>query len=388
MNSKMTTTRLSNLISGSSPSHLGDRENKRGTHPEGNKRIPTAKLRHPRRISHPVEHDKTGISMKTLLIFIFGLTVWACSKEDKESIPNGTWRNENATIQYYFKEGIACQVGEKVYMGLGIQGDDNYLENCTFLRFTLEEGLQSMPDFPGEARRGASAFVLGKKIYVGLGCQLREEGNKYFNDFWVFDTETDTWEKCKHAFPEEARAYAYSFAIDGKGYVGTGSTDKTAFHTSFMFDTLNGWKRYGEITWTLAKITGMFTFIANQTAYVHSGATLQRDSSYICTGSIYKLHAGDVMWAESSEHSEVRPRRKFASAFVLQHKGKEYAYIVGGLDDNDQALSSCWGYNPRSSQWEEKTPMPQALAKGVSFTLGNRGYIIGGTGAYSFGLED
>ncbi|MBS1567950.1 MAG: hypothetical protein JST45_00770, partial [Bacteroidetes bacterium] len=47
-----------------------------------------------------------------------------------------------------------------------------------------------LPDFPGTARDDAASFTINGKIYVGTGMEV---GWGLTNDWWCFDTQTDTW---------------------------------------------------------------------------------------------------------------------------------------------------------------------------------------------------
>ncbi|MEM0992032.1 MAG: hypothetical protein AAGI49_03305 [Bacteroidota bacterium] len=75
-------------------------------------------------------------------------------------------------------------------------------------------------EFPGGARLGASAFVIGDKAYVTSGGQTRTGViNQLYTDIWSFDG--TNWEQ-KTAFAGTPRRNAVAFSLEGKGYLATG----------------------------------------------------------------------------------------------------------------------------------------------------------------------
>ncbi|HNC96912.1 MAG TPA: hypothetical protein PKW90_12360 [Myxococcota bacterium] len=79
-----------------------------------------------------------------------------------------------------------------------------------------------MAPLPGEARADATAFVLGDTAAVlGLGYG---SASGFLHDWWLFEPQKGpkgTWSKIEPRFLP-ARADAYAFALQGRGYVGGG----------------------------------------------------------------------------------------------------------------------------------------------------------------------
>src|SRR5438094_240091 len=71
-------------------------------------------------------------------------------------------------------------------------------------------------DFGGTPRSGAVGFAINEKGYIGTG-------GYYNNDFWEYDPSTDTWTQ-KADFGGTARFSAAGFSIGSKGYIGTGES--------------------------------------------------------------------------------------------------------------------------------------------------------------------
>ena len=69
--------------------------------------------------------------------------------------------------------------------------------------------------FPGAARNSAVAFAIDNKGYFGTGY---DSDNK-FSDFWEYDPVTNNWTQ-KADFPGSGRYSAVAFGVKGKGYIG------------------------------------------------------------------------------------------------------------------------------------------------------------------------
>src|SRR6185312_7334888 len=109
-------------------------------------------------------------------------------------------------------------VGNQAFVGLGIGAaslKDFYQFEPTGGRTDVWE---SRAPFPGVGRHYSSSFVIGDKIYVGLGT----DNAGYPLDFWEYSTTTDTWTR-KADFKGAGRVLAIGFSIGGKGYFTTGT---------------------------------------------------------------------------------------------------------------------------------------------------------------------
>ncbi len=104
---------------------------------------------------------------------------------------------------------------------------------------------QEMNPFPGNTKIHGVAFVINGKAYVGSGFTSTEEVDEYrgvsffyriptspTNEFWEYTTETDSWKRIAD-FPGTARGGAFSFALQGYGYMGCGTPD---LFTKFLKD--------------------------------------------------------------------------------------------------------------------------------------------------------
>src|SRR5438874_13312750 len=80
------------------------------------------------------------------------------------------------------------------------------------------------PDFGGGERSGAASFAIGGKGYIGTGLSLK--------DFWEYDPVTNAWTQ-KADFGGTARSNAVGVSIGSKGYIGTGFVAGIGFVKDF-----------------------------------------------------------------------------------------------------------------------------------------------------------
>ena len=120
-------------------------------------------------------------------------------------------------------ECSALTINGKAYVGLGETSGGNTDFQDWWMYNAVTNTWTQKANFGGGPRFAAVAFSIGGKGYIGTGDSLGHVGGGY-NDFWEYDPIADTWTK-KANFPGAARHDAVGFAINGKGYIGTGWTN-------------------------------------------------------------------------------------------------------------------------------------------------------------------
>lgn len=108
-------------------------------------------------------------------------------------------------------------------------------------------------DMPGGARYSHTDFTIGNKAYVGLGYGENSNPGGYFNDFWVYDSDTDSWSKIAD-YPGGRKLNALSFPVGGKGYVIGGDTDTYQYSMELWeYDpVLNSWVRKNDLAFPVS----------------------------------------------------------------------------------------------------------------------------------------
>ena len=103
-----------------------------------------------------------------------------------------------------------------------------------------------MGDFGGTARTNATSFVIGNYAYVGTGVDAQH--NRY-NDLWRFDPSgTTSWSQMFSAQGMTPRSSAVGFAVNGKGYIGTGYDGYFGLSDFWQYDPLaNSWRKVASL---------------------------------------------------------------------------------------------------------------------------------------------
>ncbi len=177
-----------------------------------------------------------------------------------------------------------------------------------------------IPPSTVSGRWGAYSFTLNGKIYLGGGYT----GNQVnLNDLWEYDPATDSWTQKADVPGSQGRTYAVAFAINGKGYIGLGVEGYNSINSKFLDDL---WE---------------YDPVANT-------------------------------WSQKQSLND--SARGSASCFVINNK----AYIVGGAPDYSLISNDVWRYDPGQNMWDSMTPCPVAHMSSASFSIGSKGYVVGG----------
>ncbi len=169
-------------------------------------------------------------------------------------------------------------------------------------------------DFPSEARDDGARFVIGNKVYCGLGSQAI---GGCANDFYSFDLTNETWSVSASMPFGLQRQYSSGFSVNGKGYIFGGVNC-----SGVLFNDL--WE-YNSLTNVWLQKTSM--------------PALER---YGCV------------------------------SFVINN----IAYIVGGKTAVSNGIPDVWAYDPLADNWIQKTNMPtNGMWRGVSYQYNNLGIV-------------
>ena len=337
-----------------------------------------------------------------LCLALIGLFFTACHSNDD------TWGDWSKSIEFGGSNRVSAVSFKSskgvVYVGMGLNTNSNKPDqNLTdFWKFDgnswkrVENG--NFPD-PIGGRTGSVAFVIGNKAYVGAGWRQAYSGDKtdrYFSDFYVFNTDTETWETDGDGYlTTDIRAFAkdtvdcafhsgIAFSVDGKGYAGTGKTADRVLQTIYKFDPATS-------TWTNAEFPGdsrygAVTFsIENQVVVClgNSGSKNVEDVwAFNGTTWTRKAPLADRDGGWNDDYPKIP--RTYAVAFTsnLDSKtGVAKGYIAAGTGNGN----TCWEYNIETDRWDEVTKFSAAMNSlrvgAVGFSLSNQyGYITtGGT---------
>ena len=192
-------------------------------------------------------------------------------------------------------------------------------------------------DFEGNPRGGAVSFVIDGVAYIGGGFNNDAllqgvSPNGRLNDFWRYDATSDSWKRVAD-FPGTPRSQAVAFALNGKGYVGTGTDGTYDLSDFYEFDPNNG-------------ANGTWTQIAD------FGYTQDQGSA-----SVSKRHG--------------------SLGFTVNDGDKDRAFVGGGHFLGD--LKDLWEYDPTNNVWIQQPSMGGSKRQnGFVMVINNIAYVGGG----------
>ncbi|MEZ4791012.1 MAG: kelch repeat-containing protein [Flavobacteriales bacterium] len=207
------------------------------------------------------------------------------------------------------------------------------------------------PFLPAPGRTGSIAFSIGTKGYVG--------GGGSYTDFWEYDPATMLW-TARAPLPGPVEE---GFSIDGLGYV----TRALASGNFYAYDPNSN-------TWTpRADLPGG--------ARSQAACFAVEGRGYICSGTVNGTAQNDLWeydpttngWTQRAN----RPNNPTYGAMGLAIGNK--GYVLGGSQTSSSGASWNHQYDPSTDTWTTKASLPfGARRNGQAFAVGNLGYLGGG----------
>ncbi len=220
-------------------------------------------------------------------------------------------------------------------------------------------------NYAGGATDGAPAFTIGNYAYVGGGIGSKE--------FYKFDPTNDSWTKLADIPSGFNRGWAFSFVINGIGYVCGG--DKTG-----SFDVYKDVRAYDPATdtWTQKAdlpiaMDGAFACSVNGKGYVIGGF-----NGSAAVSTTYEYNPSTDSWITKASYPG--GQAIFPSGFVINNK----IYVGLGSISGMAGSKLFYEYNPATNAWNQKATFPGSARQAcIGFAVGNVGYIGGGEENYS-----
>jgi N-acetylneuraminic acid mutarotase len=281
----------------------------------------------------------------------------ALSANDFSVSPTNLWLSVNSTHDALLRtSSVAFVIGTKIYFGLGQNASNADLKD--FWEYdTQTDQFTRKKDFEGVERNGATAFTIGNRGYVCTGFHT---GTAY-QDLWEYDPATDDWTQ-RANFPGAPRSGAVSFGIGTKGYVGTGYASLNYFADFWEFDPSGGtngsgsWVQKADVGVGVPGRQGPARFVVNEKGYVGGGYANGNRKDF------WGLAADQ--WTATAEPN-VPTFVTSTFSFGIGSKG----FVKIGSD--------LWMYDPSTNEWTKKASPP--AINGVGVSVGNVGYTVGGS---------
>ncbi|MCD7850188.1 MAG: galactose oxidase [Parabacteroides sp.] len=305
-----------------------------------------------------------------LLIALLPVFVSSCSDDDDDDLI-GNWVRTSDFDGLARGEASCFSIGNKGYLVCGYDGSKSNTRLGDLWEYDMTtDAWTQKASFPGTARSNATAFAIDGKGYFGTGY----DGENRLNDFWEYDPATNTWTQ-KADFPGTGRYSAVSFGISGKGYIGAGY-DGNYLKDFYSFTPANN-------TWTQiasvggSKRMGASSFVIDNIAYVCGGAN---NGEYV--SDFWKFDPSTGQWTQLRDIANTSNEdydddytiaRMNASTFVIDGA----AYLTCG--ESGSLRSDTWKYYPSTDLWEQVHNFKgSARTEAVSFSNGTRGFIATG----------
>jgi|GEM_PF-46372 len=267
----------------------------------------------------------------------------------------------------------------------------------------------------GFARSNAVGFSIGNYGYVGTGSP--DGGTTLLSDFWQFDPTAGKWGKWTRiapfaggyaAQPLAPRYSALAFTIQGRGFVGGGTTFGKMNLKDF-WEFVPGDGSFLSGTWVQqpdiggSKRANAFVMIIDDFAYVGGGSDNGQFVTDFFKFDVSKLEGGaqspwiavnGLTGKDVNGNAITQPRpRELASAFAIDH----YGYLTCGSTGGPN--SDTWQYDPSTDTWIQyfsfstNQPIPGASRMGalgfaVTTPSGTYGYLTTGESARTYQYDD
>lgn len=223
----------------------------------------------------------------------------------------------------------------------------------------------SIADYPGIATDGAPSFVIDSCAYIGGGLKS--------NDFYKYNSNTKSWTRLKDLPGSFIRAWAFAFAINGKGYICGGDTTSA-------FDVISNVYEYNPLTddWTKKAslpipMDGAYACSVGGKGYVFGGF----DGKFALS-SVYEYDPLLDKWTRKTDYPG--GQAIFLAGFVIEDK----IYVGMGSSNGMKGSKVLYEYNPAKDSWIQKASfIGHSRQACIGFAIYNNGYIGGGEENYS-----
>jgi hypothetical protein len=212
------------------------------------------------------------------------------------------------------------QIGNKLYFCTGLT-EAGYTNQVWEYDVTLDVWTRKS-DFPGAKREGAVGFALNGKGYVGMGTTPNDTR---LGDFWEYNSEADQWTQ-KSEIPDGVRSFAWAVLYEGKAYVLMGS----AAHCCHQRKDF----------WSYDPDTDMWERLPDFGGYVrtHSAVVVHNDKLYVIGGShpsigytidSWSFDFTSRVWTAIGPLNDIYPFKAFSynGKCYLVHHVQNYLYI-------------------------------------------------------------
>lgn len=273
----------------------------------------------------------------------------SCTEEDEYT--QGQWMKRASYNGYARAYACSFTIGDKGYLCCGFRGyTKDYINDLW--EYDMASGVWTQCEsMPVAGRKAGVGFAVNGKGYITTGSMKDGSSSYFVDDTWEYDPATDTWTQ-KDNFAGGPRDGALAFSIGGYGYVGTGYNDDT-IGRMMDFYRFNPGAAAGE-QWQV--VTG---FGGEKRRY--GSAFVIDEVAYICCGENNGTNVVDFWKFDGTTWTQLRDiantdsdndydddyaiARNSAVAFAIDG----YGYVATGTRSGITA--DYWKYNPERDLW-------------------------------------
>jgi N-acetylneuraminic acid mutarotase len=254
--------------------------------------------------------------------------------------------------------------------------------NSPILINSITPWIQKEP-FPGGSPGSnvgefGSSFVIGNSIYFINSYSVDDV------DFWEYSTNEENWLQ-KNDLPIHIRRSSVAFSLNGKGYIGTGSTCTKPLcsvgffgtQTFFSYDPVeDSWSELGEVASLDAYYYGVYGAIGfhdKNYGYIFGGVAPNGIVFRTSTNKYYRFDPISNSWEEYGIFSEFSEYLLHPAGFKINN---EFYFGGGQVNTAEKYNSNFWKFNPLTNSWDDIAEFPGTPRKGaVGFSKDGFGYI-------------
>ncbi len=278
----------------------------------------------------------------------------SCTEDDEYT--QGQWMKKASYNGIYRGYASSFTIGDKGYLCCGFYGaNKNYLNDLWEYDMSANTWTQCA-DMPTVGRKGGVGFAVNGKGYITTGS-VKDGGSSYcVADTWEYDPAADAWTQ-KDNFKGGVRDGALAFTINGHGYVGTGrNNDATGNESAYKMD----FYRFDPDAAEGSQWTAVSGYAGEKRYY--ATAFVINNVAYICCGKNNSIDLVDFWKFDGSTWTQLRDiantdsdndydddyaiTRSGAVSFVINGKG----YVATGSRSGTLS-SNYWMYDPAADLW-------------------------------------
>ncbi len=236
---------------------------------------------------------------------------------------------------------------------------------------------QSIDVPEGLMRATATSFVINNKAYITLG---RQGGRNTvgLTDCWELNSENNSWIR-KADFPGKGRVGAIAEVVYGKAFVGLGynsgtdvyATDTVAFPDFWMYNSENdSWTKKTDFPKKTpeadAPVVSCSSFVYKHWVYIFSLGVKNYKFN-----DVWRYDTQTDKWEQMSDFPGAR-----RAVSVSCTDGVRYFFGLGYYGNN---VNDWWEYFPQSDTWKQRKNMPDSgRINALAFSVQNRFFVATG----------